>query len=536
MKRKDFIRLLAFTGLAPATFYCTPADKNAFPPTLLGPDSKTGHLLRDGTGYSSHKTEYIETLIIGGGIAGLTAAHTLSKNGIADYRLIELEKQPGGNSSYRQNSVSAYPLGAHYLPIPNLNQPAMIDFLADAGIITGFDVNGHPYYLEEYLCQEPEERLFIKNYWQEGLVPDYSVPETDKHEITDFFRLMKTYQTAIGTDGREAFCIPVALSSRDTQYLALDTLSFKTFLEQQGWKSEYLHWYVDYCLRDDFGTRYDETSAWMGIHYFASRKGISANAEKNDVLTWPEGNGKLADALRKKVEPHIRCQQMALHIDTDGKTHRVTFFDVAGNEYNSIECRNLVLAVPQFICHKILPPEIAHPLPQKIEYSPWLIANLTVKPLPEDGRGAPLSWDNVIYGSTGLGYVNACQQHQKTVHEKFVFTYYRPLLDLSPADMRKAIRNSSTAEWKKMVLDDLRTAHNNIEESLLDMEIYVTGHSMPQPRPGLMRQVLSLTETDADGIYFCHSDLAGYSIFEEAFYWGHRVAEKIIQKKALHAV
>lgn len=31
-----------------------------------------------------------------------------------------------------------------------------------------------------------------------------------------------------------------------------------------------------------------ETSAWAGIHYFASRNGRGANTESQDVITWPE--------------------------------------------------------------------------------------------------------------------------------------------------------------------------------------------------------------------------------------------------------
>jgi len=531
MKRKDFIRYMALLGAAPVAFYCTPppGKKGMGNGGPTGPDAKTGHKLRDKTAFEVTKNITKKTVIIGGGISGLTAAYTLSKNGINDYTIIELEKETGGNSSYRKNAVSAYPLGAHYLPIPNLNQPAMTDFLREADIITGFDDKKRPIYRDEYLCQEPEERLFIKNSWQEGLVPNYGVPDKDKQEIKTFFDRMQAYRNATGKDGKEAFCIPVMDSSRDENYLLLDGISFKTYLENNSLHSEYLHWYVDYCLRDDFGTRYDETSAWMGIHYFASRKGISANAEANDVLTWPEGNGKLADELRKRVKGEVATKIMALHVEHDGKKAKVTVFDSAKNEYQLWECEHVILAVPQFVCHKILDKNITHPVSQKIEYAPWLIANITAKPFA-GARGVPLAWDNVIYGSTGLGYVNACHQHLKIVHEKVVLTYYKPLLEKSPADMRKSIRGRKNDEWKKMVIDDLRTAHTNIEEHVEDIEIFVTGHSMPQPKKGLMQRILTEEAAPTKGIYFCHSDLSGYSIFEEAFYHGHRAAQQLMEQ------
>ena len=39
----------------------------------------------------------------------------------------------------------------------------------------------------------------------------------------------------------------------------------RDFLLQHGLDSAPLHWYVNYACRDDYGCRYDETSAWMGF-------------------------------------------------------------------------------------------------------------------------------------------------------------------------------------------------------------------------------------------------------------------------------
>ncbi len=47
--------------------------------------------------------------------------------------------------------------------------------------------------------------------------------------------------------------------------------------------------------RDDFGATLAQTSAWAGIHYFAARLGDSGHAA--DFLTWPEGNGRLVSRL-----------------------------------------------------------------------------------------------------------------------------------------------------------------------------------------------------------------------------------------------
>ncbi|MCC3262610.1 hypothetical protein LLE87_31045, partial [Paenibacillus polymyxa] len=59
-----------------------------------------------------------------------------------------------------------------------------------------------------------------------------------------------------------------------------------------------LHWYLNYCCRDDYGARHDEVTAWAGLHYFASRDGHAANAGEGAVLTWPGGLAALAARMR----------------------------------------------------------------------------------------------------------------------------------------------------------------------------------------------------------------------------------------------
>ena len=65
-----------------------------------------------------------------------------------------------------------------------------------------------------------------------------------------------------------------------------------SWLDRNKFNSPYLRWYVDYACRDDYGAHAADTSAWAGIHYFASRE-----HEDKGPVTWPEGNGWLVRAL-----------------------------------------------------------------------------------------------------------------------------------------------------------------------------------------------------------------------------------------------
>lgn len=153
-------------------------------------------------------------MIVGGGIAGLTAAHRLNQ-ARRDFVLLELEREAGGNAACGANAVSAYPWSAHYVPLPNAEATEVLALLEEFGVLTGWSANGLPIYDETMLCADPVERLFTRGRWQEGLVPQTGISADDRRQYDEFFAQMETWRTATGGDGRRAFAIPVDLSSRD---------------------------------------------------------------------------------------------------------------------------------------------------------------------------------------------------------------------------------------------------------------------------------------------------------------------------------
>src|SRR5260370_39091270 len=71
---------------------------------------QTGHLLRDRTSFPAAKrTEKFPVVIVGGGIAGLSAAWRLRKRGFSDFVLLEMNAQPGGNARWAAKEITLYP-------------------------------------------------------------------------------------------------------------------------------------------------------------------------------------------------------------------------------------------------------------------------------------------------------------------------------------------------------------------------------------------------------------------------------------------
>src|SRR5713226_7288162 len=79
-----------------------------------------------------------------------------------------------------------------------------------------------------------------------------------------------------------------------------------------------LRWYVNYACRDDYGALAKDTSAWAGIHYFAAR-----DPEEKGPLTWPEGNGWIAQRLLEKLNRYVRTGAGVYRIARDRNKLRV---------------------------------------------------------------------------------------------------------------------------------------------------------------------------------------------------------------------
>jgi protoporphyrinogen oxidase len=472
----------------------------------------------------------VKTLIIGAGISGLSAARWLKKNGETSFQVLELENHAGGNSHYGQNQVSAYPLGAHYITIANNDDQTLIDFLVEIGVISHFEKQ-LPYYNDFYLTFDPEERLLINGEWQEGLVPDFGVPNADKAQIKRFFEKVNNLKYAKGNDSLFAFDIPVQKSSKDPQFTYLDKLSFKDYLNSEGYHSPYLLWYLNYACKDDYGQKIEKISAWAGLHYFASRRGRAANAEDNAVLTWPEGNAWLTQKIAEQLDEHITKATICYAINENADEQlEALAYDLNTKITTRILAENIILATPQYVNQRLLKlidrPKFNY---NELSYSPWLVANITVDKMPSN-KGMGLCWDNVAYNTPSVGYVNAKQQKTELTGDQTVLTYYLPLCDLEPAVARLAAYARTYDQWLDIVMPELNHIHPEIEKAITNIDFWIWGHGMIAPTPGLIfgENLNEARKSISSRIHFAHSDLSGISIFEEAFHQGINAAKEIL--------
>ena len=523
--------LTTFLG-APLAMAACGGNTRAFPEgEIIGQSVELGHILREGRTFEvpAENWENIDVAIIGAGIAGLSAARQLMRDKVLDFAVLELEKAPGGTSRSGGGSPVSYPWGAHYLPVPFEENTDLRELLFEMGLFESGGSSDNAQIGEQYLCREPEERVFYKGRWYEGLYLHAGESEADQQEFARFQKEIDKWVGWRDEKGKRAFAVPLELCSPNEEVTSLDKLSFSEWLKQNNFTSERLLWYCDYACRDDYGLRLDQTSAWVGLFYFCSRVRKPGD-ESQPFITFPEGNGHFVNYFRGLLGDRFRPSNMAVSIEQTKKGVDVVYLD-NGNA-RGLHCRKAIFASPMFTAPYLIKgfAEAAPFDARAFEHNAWFVANIFLKdrPKPRFAKDFPLAWDNVIYESPSLGYVTAT--HQKGIdHGPTILTYYYPMC--REENGRTKLFNYTWRELADVCLSDMSLAHPDIYDLATRVDIMRWGHAMISPRPNFIWSGIREKAVKPFGdIHFAHTDLSGIALFEEAFYHGTRAAKEITNR------
>jgi predicted NAD/FAD-dependent oxidoreductase len=517
---------------------CTRNDSApAYTGGWIGASAERGHRLRDlksGSLPAPALMQRAGALVLGAGISGLAAARALRQSGVDDVHVFELEDTAGGNSRGHVLGGMACPLGAHYLPVPGERAVEVIALLEELGL--RHTEHGQPVYDERHLCHSPQERLFISGQWHEGLLPPVDALPADQRALTQAQYARFSASVRRASEGG-AFSMPTARSAWRPALDALDATTFAQWLDAQGLNAPALRWYLDYCCRDDYGAGAAQVSAWAGIHYFASRHGFHApgesNEERDGVLTWPEGNAWISRRLAAPLAERLHSGCIALRVSEGRFDTSVDVWNTRAQQAERWTAPQVVLAVPLFIAARLLEaaPAALTQAAASMRHAPWLVANLQLAQALDDRPGAPPSWDNVVYsaqqtGAAALGYVDAMHQSTRSFPGPAVLTAYWALGGDSAAQLqaqRARLLNDTWSTWAQAVVADLARVHPDLPHKLKQVDLMRYGHAMSIPLPGLRSSAaLRALAEPQRRVQFAHSDLSGYSVFEEALYQGHR--------------
>ncbi|MBX7084316.1 MAG: FAD-dependent oxidoreductase [Nannocystaceae bacterium] len=502
---------------------------------FVGVDPARGHLLRarEQPLPPPSQRRRARVVVVGAGVAGLSAAWRLQRGGEHDLAVLELDDEVGGTARGGTLPRSRYPMGAHYLPVPQPGFTALETLLEDLGVLVGRDAAGRAEYDPTMICRAPVERYRLRGQWHAGLYPDAGETADERATLERFQARLRALDR-IGRDGRRLFALPLQHSSDELRALDGETMAQWLARETlQGWR---LQWLCDYGCRDDYGCTASQASAFAGLHHFVAR-GLEHERDRM-LLTWPQGNAALCEALLQRLSlgERLSLGTVVVAIDPDrGELLALQARDGEAPRVIAWQAEHILWAAPRFVLPHVLPPG-RDPLPAGARtYTPWLVANVEVDVAPT-GIGAPLSWDNVAIEGEHLGYVVA--NHLEPLSQRnrggAVLTYYEP----RPADDaaalargREALLSASAEALAEHVIAQLAAMHPSLPPHIRAIDLCRWGHAMVRPVPGAMFGPAAAQASAPVGrVRPCAADCSALPLFEQAFANGVAAAEAVLAR------
>jgi len=121
--------------------------------------------------------------------------------------------------------------------------------------------------------------------------------------------------------------------------------------------------------------------------------------------------------------------------------------------------------------------------------------------------------------------VDAMHQSTRAAPGPTVLTAYWAL----PAAERRALFEQPWQAWAQRVIADLARVHPDLPAKVRRADLMRYGHAMSVPVPGLRGSAALQALREPQGrLLFAHADLAGYSVFEEAYTAGVRAAAALV--------
>ena len=357
------------------------------------------------------------------------------------------------------------------------------------GVVEATDAEGQPIVGEQFLCRDPQERVFYRGRWYEGLYLHAGATAADVAERKRFDAEIQRWVAWRDGRGRRAFAIPIATASDDAELTGLDRISMTDWLTRHEFSSPRLRWLVDYACRDDYGLAAEQTSAWAGLFYFASRirapvpsrghsspgrretAGSSAfRPEASTAAAHRDGGPRhRADRNRRKARRgrHRRGARRWNHL-ADSAPNRQSLPD--RNSWPPISSGHGAT--------------IRHRMSRSFNIVPgsWRICFCAA------GRrigGFRFAGTTCCTKARLLGYVVATHQPGPETGPT-VLTYYYPFCDPDPGQARRRMLELNWHDCVQIVVADLSCAHPDLQTLIERVDVMRWGHAMIGPRVGFV--------------------------------------------------
>lgn len=463
MNRRSFLKAatgLVFLSSCRKNFSSKDGLKKYDFPIHVDSNRAVGHLVRSAMEQPVSERISTKTLVVGAGIAGMSAAVSLPHR---DFVVCELGDALGGTSGAISIGGSLYAQGAHYdLAYPAHYGQDGIELLERLNIIQHNGIkNLWEFQDKEHLIPaELEEACYDNGKMRASILANTELKK-------NFLALLKPYENQLP--------LPTTAIAPDLHHL--DQLTFLDYLNKYLPIDSTFIESINYQMLDDFGGTAPQISALAGIHYYKCRSYFGS--EKIELFSPQQGNYYFIEKMAKQLpSASLLTNHLVFGMKRYGKHWYVDVYDTQRQIRKEFVTQSVVYAGQKHTLQYIHPSSFS--TFSDVVYTPWVVVNIELK--ENDLTGSMWQNDFLSPDGTFLGFVDSKMQNEKntrvlTAYYCFpsIHHYIVQNLESSAEDLVRETVTNMSLYFKKDISPIVKKAY-----------LKLMGHAMPLPKPGYM--------------------------------------------------